>query len=262
MKKALLTIAVVIAALSTQAQEGNFRVGLSGGVNSTWLMNKNVFDANDALDIAATFGGRFGVDAIYSFNEKIGVGVGFNFVSRNSQKYTGDNTGLDGDLTTKLNYFDIPLMLRLTSSGGTYFEIGPQFGFLTSAEESYEGDSLSTWDYDDVDIKNSFETTNIALVFGFGVDIDVTENIFITTGLRLGYGFTDVTKEYKNDLEFYQDNPEALTNNAYYLSTSAAQVDDKGKQNYEKTSRVFGGLHIGVSYKFGKSKGTSTSTPK
>ena len=45
MKKALLTIAVVLAALSVQAQ--GIRVGLSGGINSTWLMNKNVFDAND-----------------------------------------------------------------------------------------------------------------------------------------------------------------------------------------------------------------------
>ncbi|MBL0342506.1 MAG: PorT family protein [Bacteroidetes bacterium] len=250
MKKALLTIAIVIAALSTQAQ-GSFRVGVSGGVNSTWLMNKNVFDANDGLDIAATFGGRFGIDAIYSFNPKLGVGIGFNFISKNCQKYSGDKTGLDGDLTTSLNYFDIPVLLRLTSSGGTYFEVGPQFGFLTKAEETYEGNVSSPFDYSDVDVKNSFETTNIALVFGFGVDIDVTENIFITTGLRLGYGFSDVTKEYENGLEFLTDNPEALTNNAIYLTNSAAQTDDNGKRNYEKTSRVFGGLNIGVSYKFG-----------
>ncbi len=66
MKKALLTIAVVIAALSAQAQ-GSFRIGVSGGVNSTWMMNKNVFDYDDGLDVAATFGGRFGIDAIYSW---------------------------------------------------------------------------------------------------------------------------------------------------------------------------------------------------
>jgi len=249
MKKALLTIAIVIAALSIQAQ--SFRLGVSGGVNSTWLMNKNVFDANDGLDIAATFGGRFGIDAIYSFNDKIGVGIGFNFISNNSQKYTGDETGLNGDLTTKLNYFDVPLMLRLTSSGGTYFEIGPQFGFLTKAEETYENDDVSSFDYDDFDVKNSFEKTNIALVFGFGVDIDVTEKVFITTGLRLGYGFSDVTKEYENELEFIIDNPESINGDAFYLTTLAAHTQDDGDFKYEKTSRVFGGLHIGVSYKFG-----------
>ncbi len=88
MKKALLTIAIVIASISTQAQ-GSFRIGISGGVNSTWMMNKNVFDYDDALDVSATFGGRFGIDAIYSFSEKAGVGIGFNFISRNSQKYQG-----------------------------------------------------------------------------------------------------------------------------------------------------------------------------
>jgi len=258
MKKALLTIAVVIVALSVQAQ--NVRIGVSGGVNSTWLMNKNVFDQNDGLDIAATFGGRFGIDAIYSFSEKIGIGIGFNFVSRNSQKYTGDKTingpgiVLPGDLTTKLNYFDIPIMLRLTSSGGTYFEIGPQFGFLTKAEETFEGDGNSTFDYSDYDVKNAFESTNIGLVLGFGVDIDVTENIFITTGIRLGYGFSDVTKEYSSGTEMLIDNPDAaFPPYAYYLTTSAAHTDDGGDFNYEKTSRVFGGLNIGVSYKFGGS---------
>ncbi len=252
MKKALLTIAVVIAAMSVQAQ--SFRVGVTGGVNSTWLMNKNVFDYDDGLDVAATFGGRLGIDAIYSFNDKVGVGIGFNFLSRNSQKYTGDNRGndvrLDGELTSKLNYFDIPLTLRLTSSGGTYFEVGPQFGFLTSAKETYKNNSDATQDYNDVDIKNSFESTNIGLVFGFGVDIDVTENLFITTGLRLGYGFTDVTKEYKDGLAFLADNPEALTNNAQYVTTGSANTDDAGAHNYKKTSRVFGGLNLGISYKF------------
>ncbi len=106
-------------------------------------------------------------------------------------------------------------------------------------------------DYSDVDVKNAFESTNIALVFGFGVDIDVTESIFITAGLRLGYGFTDVTKEYESNLDFFQDNPESTTNDAIYLTTQAAQIDDNDERSYEKTSRVFGGLNLGVSYKFG-----------
>jgi len=253
MKKALLTIAVVLAGLSVQAQ--NIRVGLTGGLNSTWLMNKNVFDANDGLDIAATFGGRIGAEAIYSFNDKTGLSLGLNFISMNSQKYSGDETGLDGDLTTKLKYFDVPLLFRLTSSGGTYFEIGPQFGFLGSAKESFESSDNSNFDYDDYDVKNAFESTNIALVFGFGVDIDVSENIFITAGLRLGYGFTDVTKEYDSTLDFLADNPDYLTGEGQYLTTLAAHTDDDGDFNYEKTSRVFGGLNLGVSYKFG---GTAT----
>ena len=50
MKKALLTLGIALAAMTTQAQD--FRVGITGGLNSTWLLNNNVFDANDELDVA------------------------------------------------------------------------------------------------------------------------------------------------------------------------------------------------------------------
>jgi hypothetical protein len=240
MKRVLIIVALVSASMVVQAQ--NVRLGLSGGINSTWLMNKNVFDQNDGLDIAASFGGRIGIDAIYSFSEKVGVSVGVNFLSSHNQKYTGDATGIDGDLTVKLKYLDIPILFRLTSTSGTYFEIGPQFGILNSAKETYEGNSTG-FDYDNISVKNGFETTNIAAILGFGVDIDVTDNIFITTGLRLGYGISDVTKEFSSPLNLVLG-----TNSA---ATEFAHMDDDGQFNYEKTSRVFGGLHLGVSYKFG-----------
>lgn len=243
MKKALLTICIVIAALSTQAQ--SFRLGVSGGVNSTWLMNKNVFDANDGLDIATSFGGRFGIDAIYSFNEKVGLSIGFNFLSTHNQKYTGEVGSADYDLTTKLKYLDIPILFRLTSSGGTYFELGPQIGILGSAKEDFESSNPSVFglDYDDRNVKSGFNSTNIAVILGFGVDIDVTEKIFITTGLRLGYGLSDVTEEYETPLELAIS---TASNTVQY-----AHIDDDGDFHYEKTSRAFGGLHLGVSYKFG-----------
>lgn len=249
MKKALLTVVVILAALSVQAQ--NVRVGLSGGVNSTWLMNKNVFDANDELDIAASFGGRFGIDAIYSFSEKAGISVGVNFLSTHNQKYTGDDGNNNFDGKVKLNYLDIPLLFRLTSTGGTYFEIGPQFSFLSKAEEELESD-ISFLNYSGKDVKNSFNSTNVGLILGFGVDIDVTENIYITTGLRLGYGFSDVTKEYDSEAALPDAGPFGTNSFPNYW----AHYEDAGTENdsqfkYEKTSRVFGGLHIGVSYKFG-----------
>ncbi len=243
MKKALLTIAIVVAALSTQAQ--SFRLGVSGGVNSTWLMNKNVFDANDGLDIATSFGGRFGIDAIYSFNDKVGISVGFNFLSTHNQKYTGEQGPADYDLTTKLRYLDIPILFRLTSSGGTYFELGPQIGILGTAKESFESSNSNVFgpDYDDINVKSGFNSTNIAVILGFGVDIDVTEKIYITTGLRLGYGISDVTEEYDNGLD--------LLLNTNSSTVQFAHIDDDGDFHYEKTSRAFGGLHIGISYKFG-----------
>ncbi len=254
MKRALLTVVILFAALSIQAQ--NVRLGLSGGVNSTWLMNKNVFDANDELDIAASFGGRLGIDAIYSFSDKIGVSVGFNFISTHNQKYTGESPNGDVkiEVKEKLKYFDIPLLFRLTSSSGTYFEIGPQFGFLTKAEEDFEMTPSSPFfpNYEGDEHDESYEKTNIAVILGFGVDIDVTENIYITTGLRLGYGLTDVTKEYSSEAALWAaESQDLISYPNYWAHYTDADTGNNSQFSYEKTSRVFGGLHLGVSYKFG-----------
>jgi len=252
MKKALLTLGLACITITTQAQD--FRLGLTGGLNSTWLLNQNVFDQNDGLDVASTFGGRFGIEGIYSFNEKAGFSVGVNFISGHNQKYTGDNNNpisLNGDAKTMLRYIDIPVLFRLTSGGGSYFEIGPQIGILSSAKEDYESKDNS-YNFSGADVKNGFNATNVALVFGFGADIDVSENIYITTGLRLGYGFTDATKEYASVVEFVTDNPDYLTEDNLYLSTLAAHTSDKGEFDYQATNRAFAGLHLGVSYKFSK----------
>jgi hypothetical protein len=247
MKKALLTLGIAISTLSIQAQD--IRVGLTGGLNSTWLLNKNVFDQGDNLDVASTFGGRIGIEGIYSFSEKAGVSLGINFLSNNSQKYTGDVLNFNYDVKTKLSYIDIPVLFRLTSSGGTYFEIGPQIGLLTSATQDSSSSAPGAISYSGKDVKYGYNSTNFALVFGFGADIDVSENIYITTGLRLGYGFSDVTKEFSTDAEFDNALP---VGGVQSFSTNAANTDDKGNFNYEATNRAFGGLHLGVSYKFAK----------
>jgi hypothetical protein len=63
MKKLLFSVALVAMALTVNAQK--FKIGLGGGFNSTWLMNKNVFDADDDLNVAMSFGGQFGLKTQY-----------------------------------------------------------------------------------------------------------------------------------------------------------------------------------------------------
>ncbi len=235
MKKILVCVALLTTAMSVNAQK--FKLGLGGGFNSTWLMNKNVFDADDNLDIAMTFGGSFGLKAQYYFNDKVGLELGV-MTSGHNQKYEGDIPGTDEsyEVKDKLRYLDVPLLLRLGGDKGGYFEFGPQFGFLSKVTEDGSAAGLS---YDDEDVKNSFNSTNVAAVVGFGVDVDASEHFTITAGLRLGYSFTDVTKEYDGG-DFGDDD--------ISLATSAAHVNDKGNLDYKSTGRLFGGLHLGILY--------------
>ncbi len=234
MKKVLIILFTVSTVLSAQAQE--FRLGLGGGFNSTWLANTNVSDQGDELDFAVTFGGSVGIEGIYSFNEKTGISMALLFSGHN-QKYEGKFGNTTYETKVMMRYLDIPILFRLTSPSGTYFEIGPQFGFLTKAEEEFDGGSTE-------DIKDGFASSNIAGVLGFGVDIDASEHIIITTGLRLGYGFTDVTNEYSSATELNN------TSDNIGTPTYMAHFDNKNKFGYEKTSRIFGGLKLGVTYIF------------
>lgn len=234
MKRLILILTASVVVFSVQAQE--FRLGLGGGFNSTWLANSNVSDQGDELDFAVTFGGSIGIEGVYGFNEKTGISMALLYSGHN-QKYEGEVGNTTVESTVKMRYLDIPILFRLTSSGGTYFEVGPQVGFLMSADE--EGDLGP-----DRDVKDSFEGTNIAGVLGFGVDIDVSDNVIITTGLRLGYGFTDATSEYSTE----SDLNKAYADDKVSTSTYFAHFDNKNNFGYEKTNRIFGGLKLAVTY--------------
>lgn len=255
MKKIFIAGMLCLAVATVNAQE--FKIGVGGGIYSTWLVNTNVSDQDDILDFAATFGGQLGVDAQYYFKDNIGIAFGLLYTGHN-QKYTGEisaSPAVNYEAKTKLRYLDIPFLLRFGGgSKGAYFEFGPQFGILMTAKDQWKTDPASTvLDYSDKDRKDNFQSSNIAGILGFGVDIDASENVIITTGLRLGFGFNDVTKKYTetelNTLEgSWFDNVGFSTDAAHYENIN------KGTYKYAKTSRAFGGLHLGVIFKLPSGK--------
>lgn len=237
MKKLLLSVAIVATALSVNAQK--FKVGLGGAFNSTWLMNKNVFDAGDDLDIAMTFGGSFGLKTQYYFNDKLGLELGIMRTGHN-QKYEGTYLTYSYSTKLKLRYLDVPLLLRVGGDKGAYFEFGPQFSFMTSAKEDYSDNLKSILVHKDMDVKNSLNATNIGVLIGFGADVDLSESITLTAGLRIGYGFTDVTKK-ESDLS-------AGDNEAWATVWANYKKGTSGTLSYKSTNRLFGGIHLGILY--------------
>jgi Outer membrane protein beta-barrel domain len=209
MKRIFLVLGLVAAITSAEAQK--LRVGIEGAYNSTWLFNKNVSDAGEELDYASTFGYQVGATVIYDFKEGVGISTGILMGTVN-QKYTNfkNNPALKYESQTMLTYIDVPLLFRITSPKGPYFEIGPQFSFISKAET--EGKTSTQ------DIKDEVNSVNISAQIGFGYDIKASEKLTIGLGLRFGYGLTDAGKEPDNAV------------------------------GYEKTNTAVGGFRVGLNY--------------
>lgn len=251
MKKTILALLFIGTMQTLQAQEG-VRVGIKGAFNSTWLFNNNVSDVGPSLDYESTFGSSFGAQAIFMFAETYGMSAEVLFSSHN-QKYVGyynKNEANSFTVEDKISYLDIPLLFRVSSPKGPYFEIGPQVSFLTGAKETYDEALFTTDDYSDKNFKNDFNGFGLSGILGFGVDIKITDNINLNTGLRFGYTFTDATTEYSLVEATELALKDQLSVNAQ--QNHSGKDDGKGGSvfDYQKSSRAWGGLHLGIQYVF------------
>ena len=248
MKKILAIAVIVITSLSSaQAQEG-IRLGAKGSFFSTWLFNKNVSDQNASLDYASSFSPTFGVQAIFMLKETYGISAEIIYASQ-KQKYDGYSGNEDNTFTNeiKLSYLDIPILFRVSSPKGPFFEIGPQVSLLMGAKETFELDNSTTFNYSDKDVKDDFAGFGVAGVLGFGIDIKLTDMINLTTGLRFGYMFTDATTEY-DEAELTQRSNDDLLSGV----SQASHYDAEDEFSYQKSSRAFGGLQIGIQFMLDK----------
>ena len=252
MKKLILVAALAAITFGAQAQ-GEMTIGLKGAFNYTALFNNNVSDQGYELNYAPTTGGSFGASFNYRLAEKYSLDVNLLISGHNEKydlKFGPEASALPATVETKLKYIDIPVLFKMGSGNGAYFEVGPQFSFLSSAKETYDFPSANTENYTNKDFKNDFKGFGLSGVIGFGGDFELNDQLGLTAGIRLGYMFTDATTEYTeveagklaaaDNLSF-----NAISNhNTTFLGLGGKNVFD-----YQKTMRAWAGLNIGLTYK-------------
>lgn len=250
MKKTLLTLSLLIMfpfLINAQA----FILGAKAGFNTTWLMNKNVFDQDEDLNPNSSFGPNFGISGYFYFNDKIGVGAEIHSMTVN-QKYSGewnDNPNISFDAKETAKVIDIPILLQLTNESGLYFEVGPKITLINNAEMELEvtpTQSPNNPNFSGRDVIEGYNSTLISGVFGFGVNISAGENLFITTGIRLASSFSDATKEYTE-----AELGTLAADDKLGISSIFAHTNQSGNYKYEKTTLATGGIILGIFYRFG-----------
>ncbi len=193
--KKIFTLAVILLFFTVTKAQPWFDVGVKGGLGSSFMYNKQIFDDQDLTNKFApgyTFGAKLGFNFIQehqitfdvlktSLNQKFSYYVEGNELIR--------EIGIDG--------LDFALMYR-SNRNGTYFEIGPQLTKTSNVRFKDEGNvSLAGFAPKEV-IDKSF----YSIAAGFGGYIFGTDNFGVTMGFRVNYTISDIASEAGRSINF------------------------------------------------------------
>lgn len=101
--------------------------------------------------------------------------------------------GSEGSGSTVGNYLSIPVMFQYNAMPNFYLEAGPEFSFLVSAKDKWEGESE--------DVKDEFNGFDLGI--GLGLGYYFTPNVGVNA--RYVAGFTDIMKNNDTD-DTYKNN--------------------------------------------------------
>lgn len=242
MKKHILIITTIIlfAFSNSMAQKGKEIIfGIGGAVTSTWIMNQN-FYGEPEVNYAPKAGYAVSFNLGYNFTENISAIAELQY-SLQGQKYEGkqkmDGVKYDTKRDINLRYFNIPVFFKYGfGTEDIKFRIlaGPQIGILLEATQSYtrdgsrQGDELINLDGVSFvpyagNITDRFEHIDISMAVDVGADIHISEKFYISAGLRINYGFTDI-------------------------NAPAYRMQDLDTE-YTSSKNAWGGIYISINYK-------------
>ncbi|MCK0109876.1 PorT family protein [Flavobacteriaceae bacterium S0825] len=171
MKKLLLVMAVVAFCFTANAQETTF--GLKAGVNFASVGG----DDADGLDSRTSF--HFGGVATIGISEKFAVQPELQYSSQGAS---------EGDADLKLDYLNVPVLAKITVAEGFSVEVGPQIGFLLSA------------DADGEDVKEFLKSTDFSAAIGMNYQLESGLNFGARYNLGLGNVVDEEDADWKNNV--------------------------------------------------------------
>jgi opacity protein-like surface antigen len=194
MKKVFLIVVVTLLGLGNlSAQEVKF--GAKIGLNSSNLRGDMDFDSKIGFNVGAF--------AEISLLDKFIFQPELLFSTQGAKFETSD---ANAAVSIKVNYLNIPLMLKYGVTDKLFLEFGPQLGFLLSGKSKFEVTYGGETDSEEEDIKDSSKSFDFGL--NFGASFDVAENIMI--GARYNLGVSNINDDDRDD--------DKAQNAVFYLS--------------------------------------------
>ncbi|OOV17522.1 porin family protein [Flavobacterium sp. LM4] len=163
-----------------QAQENvTTEFGIKGGLNMSNLYT------DDADDENVLFGFNAGVYATLPVSDFVAIQPELLFTTRGS-KLEYNNALIEGNAKFKLNYIEVPLLVRVNLTKNFNIHAGGYASYLVSSKVTGEG-SFNFEEEFDTDNFNKFDA---GIAAGVGLDFNP-----ISIGVRYNYGLTTIVKD-------------------------------------------------------------------
>lgn len=178
--------------------------GVKGGFN----MSNFLSDDDEATDENILYGFNAGVYATLPISDFVAIQPEVLFTTRGSELEYDTALG-SGNTKFKLNYIEVPLLVRVNITKNFNLQAGGYASYLVSSKVT--GDGAVEFDEElDTDDLNKFDA---GIVAGVGVDFSP-----ISLGVRYNYGLTTIGKERTIAGETFRAPDAKNSNFSVYLS--------------------------------------------
>lgn len=164
--------------------------GVRGGVNFANINGDDTDNLSARTAIFLGVFGEFGLDDVFAIQPEI------LFSQQGAEYEDSEEDGVFYDGRFKLDYLNIPVMVKIYVADGFFLEAGPQIGFLLSATDEFDSPISGEEDIKDF-IKSTDFSGNIGL--GYQLDMGLSLNARYNFGLSNIDDFgVDVDESFKN----------------------------------------------------------------
>ncbi|HUH74563.1 MAG TPA: outer membrane beta-barrel protein [Chitinophagales bacterium] len=217
MKRSILIIALLLFSFSSFAQ-AKVRFGFTTSPGISWYSADSKFVDSKGTRFSFNYGAVF--DFVIDNNERYAISSGVT-IDMSGGKLSGvssDNTNPgSSSLTAKVQYFEIPLSLKLRSNESAnnltfYGSLGiiNSFRIRARGAYSYVDQNFPEDNFSDNNVRisnleffpsdiNKINLYHLALHFEGGVEFRVSDNTSLVGGIYFRNGFTNVIKDTDNE---------------------------------------------------------------
>ncbi len=208
MRTLILVIVVVFGINLSFGQSDNFRFGVTANPGFSWYKPDNKFIESDGVRFNFTYG--LIIDYAFGSNERYAINGGLQINLAGGRLMSTDTLDMVTSLSPKIQYFEIPLSIKLRSNEVKddfifYGQMGivPGIPFRKRAKYSSEDTEDDNIALEDLPLYPNVVEKAVPFHFGLlieaGMEYALSENTFLIGGLFFNTGFTNVLKDGDDD---------------------------------------------------------------